>query len=136
MEEVAKDLLRPGSWVVQGTLGLAYPGSFESHVCLAEWWVGLDLHLDDEMLVCCECILRRFLCCIGGAADVRGRWVGVVICVMCCALSCKGAETLDSRAEPLLSLGQNRSLVLNPAMLYRGPPRRYAAMGRGACYKP
>eukprot|EP00903_Cladosiphon_okamuranus_P016539 g15257.t1 len=37
MEDVAKGLLRPGSWVVQGTLGLAYPGSFESHMCLAEW---------------------------------------------------------------------------------------------------
>lgn len=39
MEDVARGLLRPGSWVVQGTLGLAYPGSFESHVCLADWWV-------------------------------------------------------------------------------------------------
>lgn len=33
----AMRLLRPGSWLVQGTLGLAYPGSMESHVCLAEW---------------------------------------------------------------------------------------------------
>ncbi|CAN0245116.1 unnamed protein product, partial [Ectocarpus sp. 8 AP-2014] len=36
-EEMAKGLLEPGSWLVQGTLGLAYPGSCESHVCLAEW---------------------------------------------------------------------------------------------------
>ncbi|CAM9377376.1 unnamed protein product [Ectocarpus sp. 12 AP-2014] len=36
-EEMAKGLLEPGSWLVQGTLGLAYPGSYESHVCLAEW---------------------------------------------------------------------------------------------------
>lgn len=27
----------PGSWLVQGTLGLAYPASFESHVNLAQW---------------------------------------------------------------------------------------------------
>lgn len=39
-EEMAKGLLEPGSWLVQGTLGLAYPGSYESHVCLAEWYVG------------------------------------------------------------------------------------------------
>eukprot|EP00752_Nemacystus_decipiens_P001565 g1528.t1 len=37
VEDVVRGRLQPGSWVVQGTLGLAYPGSFESHVCLAEW---------------------------------------------------------------------------------------------------
>lgn len=39
MEEAVRSLLGPGSWVVQGTLGLAYPASFESHVQLAEWCV-------------------------------------------------------------------------------------------------
>ncbi|CAM9493428.1 unnamed protein product, partial [Choristocarpus tenellus] len=29
--------LRPGSWLVQGTLGLAYDSSFESHKLMAEW---------------------------------------------------------------------------------------------------
>ncbi|CAM9903033.1 unnamed protein product, partial [Hapterophycus canaliculatus] len=37
VEDAAKALLQPGSWLVQGTLGLAYPGSFESHICLAKW---------------------------------------------------------------------------------------------------
>ena len=31
--------LGKGTWLVQGTLGLAYPDSMESHVCLAEWCV-------------------------------------------------------------------------------------------------
>lgn len=38
-KDEAMRFLRPGSWLVQGTLGLAYPGSMESHVCLAEWCV-------------------------------------------------------------------------------------------------
>ncbi|CAM9292121.1 unnamed protein product [Pylaiella littoralis] len=37
MEDAAKGKLKPGAWVVQGTLGLAYTDSFESHVRLAEW---------------------------------------------------------------------------------------------------
>lgn len=37
-EEAARGLFQPGSWLVQGTLGLAYPGSYESHVLLAKWY--------------------------------------------------------------------------------------------------
>ncbi|CAM9578875.1 unnamed protein product, partial [Discosporangium mesarthrocarpum] len=29
--------LKPGTWLVQGTLGLAYEGSYDSHVLMAEW---------------------------------------------------------------------------------------------------
>ncbi len=81
MEDVTKGLLRPGSWVVQGTLGLAYPGSFESHVCLAEWWVGSIVRI---WMIKCLCAgsafvaLSRGVCRFGGAARawaVGGRHV-------------------------------------------------------------
>lgn len=52
-EGVARGLLEPGSWLVQGTLGLAYPGSYESHVCLAEWYAENT----SVLFLSCLCVL-------------------------------------------------------------------------------
>lgn len=54
MADKAKAYLRPGSWLVQGTLGLAYPGSFKSHSVLAKWQ-GRLLGTAAKLTLCACC---------------------------------------------------------------------------------